>query len=49
VLSNKRLKERFGYTPKRTTREVFEYYLKERQRLEQGLCTRAKIPTSRAG
>jgi UDP-glucose 4-epimerase len=27
VLSNRRLKEEFGYTPRKTTREVFEYYL----------------------
>jgi UDP-glucose 4-epimerase len=27
VLSNQRLKEVFGYVPKKTTREVFEYYL----------------------
>lgn len=33
VLSNQRLKNTFGYVPKKTTREVFEYYLKERQRL----------------
>lgn len=31
VLSNKRLKEEFGYTPQKTTREVFEYYLKARR------------------
>ncbi len=30
VLSNKRLKTEFGYTPKMTTREVFEYFLKTR-------------------
>lgn len=29
VLSNLRLKEAFGYTPAKTTREVFEFYLKE--------------------
>jgi UDP-glucose 4-epimerase len=28
VLSNRRLKETFGYTPQKTTREVFEYYLR---------------------
>jgi UDP-glucose 4-epimerase len=28
VLSNRRLKEEFGYVPKKTTREVFEYYKK---------------------
>lgn len=27
VLSNRRLKEEFGYTPQKTTREVFEYYV----------------------
>jgi UDP-glucose 4-epimerase len=27
VLSNRRLKEEFGYIPRKTTREVFEYYL----------------------
>lgn len=27
VLSNRRLKEVFGYTPQKTTREVFEFYL----------------------
>ncbi len=31
VLSNRRLKEEFGYTPRKTTREVFDYYLKARQ------------------
>ncbi len=30
VLSNRRLKEEFGYTPRMTTREVFEYYVKYR-------------------
>ena len=30
VLSNRRLKEEFGYTPRKTTREVFEYFLQER-------------------
>jgi UDP-glucose 4-epimerase len=29
VLSNKRLKEVFEYTPMKTTREVFDFYLKE--------------------
>jgi UDP-glucose 4-epimerase len=29
VLSNRRLKEEFGYTPQKTTRQVFEYYLQE--------------------
>jgi UDP-glucose 4-epimerase len=27
VLGNRRLKEEFGYVPRKTTREVFEYYL----------------------
>jgi len=27
VLSNKRLKSEFGYIPKKTSREVFDYYL----------------------
>ncbi|RJP44957.1 MAG: SDR family oxidoreductase [Desulfobacteraceae bacterium] len=31
VLSNRRLKEEFGYIPKKTTREVFEYYLEQRR------------------
>jgi UDP-glucose 4-epimerase len=31
VLSNRRLKEEFGYTPRKTTREVFEYYVKHRK------------------
>lgn len=31
VLSNRRLKEEFGYTPRKTTREVFDYYLEARQ------------------
>ncbi len=30
VLSNRRLKEEFGYTPAKTTREVFDYFLQER-------------------
>jgi UDP-glucose 4-epimerase len=30
VLSNRRLKEDFGYVPKKTTREVFEYFLQAR-------------------
>jgi UDP-glucose 4-epimerase len=29
VLDNRRLKVEFGYTPEKTTREVFEYYLRE--------------------
>ncbi len=32
VLSNRRLKQEFGYVPKKTTREVFEYYLAERDK-----------------
>ncbi len=32
VLSNRRLKQEFGYVPKKTTREVFEYYLAERNK-----------------
>ena len=28
VLSNHRLKDKFGYIPKKTTRQVFEYYIK---------------------
>ncbi|MEW6530566.1 MAG: SDR family oxidoreductase [Thermodesulfobacteriota bacterium] len=31
VLSNKRLKEEFGYTPQKTSKEVFEYYLRTRK------------------
>jgi len=31
VLSNRRLKEEFGYIPQKTSREVFEYYLENRQ------------------
>jgi UDP-glucose 4-epimerase len=31
VLSNRRLKEEFGYIPEKTTREVFEYYLEQRR------------------
>jgi UDP-glucose 4-epimerase len=30
VLANRRLKEEFGYTPKKSTRQVFEYYLEQR-------------------
>ena len=30
VLSNRRLKKEFGYTPQKTTRQVFEYYLESR-------------------
>jgi UDP-glucose 4-epimerase len=29
VLSNRRLKEEFGYTPQKTSRQVFAYYLQE--------------------
>ncbi|HDI61211.1 MAG TPA: SDR family oxidoreductase [Desulfobacteraceae bacterium] len=32
VLSNRRLKEDFGYIPRKTTREVFDYYLESRRR-----------------
>jgi UDP-glucose 4-epimerase len=32
VLLNRRLKEEFGYTPQKTTRQVFEYYLQENGR-----------------
>jgi len=31
VLSNRRLKSEFGYTPQKTTRQVFEYYVKHRK------------------
>lgn len=31
VLANRRLKEEFGYIPKKTSREVFEYYLEQRR------------------
>ena len=30
VLDNRRLKEEFGYTPRKTTREVFEFFLQTR-------------------
>jgi UDP-glucose 4-epimerase len=30
VLSNRRLKEEFGYIPRKTSREVFDYYLESR-------------------
>jgi len=30
VLANRRLKEVFGYTPRKTTRQVFDYYLESR-------------------
>ncbi|MCJ7838340.1 MAG: SDR family oxidoreductase [Burkholderiales bacterium] len=32
VLANRRLKEKFGYVPKKTTAEVFEFYLAARER-----------------
>ncbi len=32
VLSNRRLKEEFGYTPQKTTEDVFSYYLEHRSR-----------------
>lgn len=32
VLSNRRLKEEFGYVPRRTSREVFEAFLRDRRR-----------------
>jgi len=32
VLSNRRLKEAFGYTPQKTTREVFQFFLECRKR-----------------
>jgi UDP-glucose 4-epimerase len=32
VLSNRRLKEEFGYTPRKTTREAFECFLASRSR-----------------
>ncbi len=31
VLSNRRLKEEFGYTPRKTTRATFEYYVQSRR------------------
>ena len=31
VLSNHRLRAEFGYTPHKTTREVFEYFLAARE------------------
>jgi UDP-glucose 4-epimerase len=39
VLSNRRLKEEFGYTPRMTTRQVFDYYLEHRRRAHE-----ARIP-----
>ncbi len=35
VLSNRRLKEEFGYTPQKTSKEVFEYFLEARHRGSQ--------------
>lgn len=32
VLSNRRLKEVFGYTPQKTTRDVFQFFLESRRR-----------------
>ncbi|MFZ1985594.1 MAG: NAD-dependent epimerase/dehydratase family protein, partial [Desulfatitalea sp.] len=32
VLSNRRLKEEFGYTPQKNTRQVFAYYLEHRRK-----------------
>lgn len=34
VLSNRRLKEEFGYLPRKTTREVFDFYLERRHRAQ---------------
>jgi UDP-glucose 4-epimerase len=31
VLSNRRLKEEFGFTPRKTSRQVFEFFLAERR------------------
>lgn len=31
VLANRRLKEGFGYTPRKTTRQVFDYYLEHKR------------------
>lgn len=31
VLSNRRLKAEFGYVPRKTTREVFDFYLERRR------------------
>jgi UDP-glucose 4-epimerase len=31
VLSNRRLKEEFGYLPRKSTRQVFDYYLEQRR------------------
>jgi UDP-glucose 4-epimerase len=35
VLANRRLKEAFGYVPRKTSREVFEYYLENRRHAQQ--------------
>lgn len=35
VLSNQRLKNDFGYQPRKTTREVFDYYLEQRRHGKQ--------------
>jgi UDP-glucose 4-epimerase len=31
VLANRRLKEEFGYVPRKTTREVFDFFLAARR------------------
>lgn len=36
VLSNRKLKEVFGYEPKKTSSEVFDYFVSQRQKLEDG-------------
>ena len=35
VLSNRRVKEEFGYVPRKTTREVFAHYLESRRHATQ--------------
>ncbi|MBI5063126.1 MAG: NAD-dependent epimerase/dehydratase family protein, partial [Desulfatitalea sp.] len=35
VLSNRRLKEEFGFTPRMTTRQVFDYYLAHRKQHDE--------------
>lgn len=35
VLANRRLKETFGYKPRKSTRETFEYYLEQRRHATQ--------------
>jgi UDP-glucose 4-epimerase len=35
VLSNRRLKEEFGYIPQKSTREAFEYYLEHRRHADE--------------